>query len=185
MLPGFFDMLRVYYFYSFLLLDSRLRLLADGGAQDEQNHDGHYDADRQADPCALDEARDDEVDKAYERNGDRVGQLSPDVLNVVAVSAGGGHDGRVGNGGAVVAADGAGHAGRNGDNGDVSVGAAENAEHDGNENTEGTPGGAGGKGKADGNKEDYCGEHHAKSACRALDKLGNKDLCAERIGHGL
>ena len=184
MLPGFFDMLRVYYFYSFLLLDSRLRLLADGGAQDEQNHDGHYDADRQADPCALDEARDDEVDKAYERNGDRVGQLSPDVLNVVAVSAGGGHDGRVGNGGAVVAADSAREAGGDADH-QQRIADLEDGQDDGDEDAEGSPARAGRKGQQAGDNEYDRREHVEQARGGGLHNTLNIIGRTKQTGHVL
>ena len=53
----------------------------------------------------LREARDDETDEADGRDGDRVGQLRGDVVQVVALRTGGRHDGGVGDGGAVVAAD--------------------------------------------------------------------------------
>ena len=73
-------------------------LLADGCAQNEENDDGHYNADGQANPCVLNKACDDEVNEAEKSNGKSIGKLSLNMLDVVAVCACGSHDGGVGDG---------------------------------------------------------------------------------------
>ena len=75
---------------------------------DEQGRDGEHDAQRQADPDVLDEAGDDEHHKGDGSHGDGIRHLGRNVIEVITLTAGRGHDGRVGDGGAVVAANSAG-----------------------------------------------------------------------------
>ena len=60
-------------------------------ADDQQDsHHGDH-GDDQVDHHVLDLAGDDVVDESNRRHGDRVGHLSGHVVQVVALSAGGGH----------------------------------------------------------------------------------------------
>lgn len=53
--------------------------------------------DNQADSGILDEARENEADKADTRDSCRIGELGGNVLDMVNVSTGRGHDGSIGN----------------------------------------------------------------------------------------
>ena len=88
------------------LLCSIGRNLPDNYQSCQHQHDG----DGQADPCIADKTGNDVGNEGYCCNSQGVGQLSGYVNNVVALAAGGRHDGGIGNGGAVVTADGAGKA---------------------------------------------------------------------------
>ena len=67
-----------------------------GKHQDCGDRKGHIDV--------LHEARDDEAHKAHGCDRDCIGQLRGHMVEMLALRTGGGHDGRVGDGGAVVAA---------------------------------------------------------------------------------
>ena len=104
------------------------------------------------------------------------------MVDVVTLRTCGSHDGRVGNGGAVVAANGTCHTSGNRNDGDRFA-CRENAENYRNENTECTPRCAGREGESDCDSEDYSGKEVFKCACRFLDKLRNEYLCAEGVRH--
>ena len=80
------------------------------------------------------------------------------MIDVFALRAGGRHDGRIGDGGAVVAAHGARAAGGDADIKKAAV-AGEDGGDDGDEDAEGAPGCTGGEGQHAGDEEDDGGEH--------------------------
>ncbi len=86
------------------------------------------------------------------------------MVYVFALSACGGHDGGIGNGGAVVTAYGAGEAGGHADDGQLAA-CGEYIKHDGDEDAEGTPGGAGGECDEACYNEDDCGQEVVQGAC--------------------
>ena len=110
------------------------------------------------DPCVGDKTRQQEADKGDDRDGDCVGQLGLDVLDVVAVCAGRGHDGRVGDGGAVVAADSAGQACGDADH-QQRIADLEDGQNNGDQDAEGAPACAGRESEQAGNDEDDRREH--------------------------
>lgn len=69
-----------------------------GAVQDEDGEQHQHQGDGQGDIRLGDEAGDEIAHKAHRRHGDGVGQLGGDVVHVVTLSAGGGHDGGVGDG---------------------------------------------------------------------------------------
>ena len=120
---------------------------------DKQESQHEYDAHRQGDEGGLHETGHNISDKGDDRTGDGVGKLRGHVVHVVALSAGRGHDGGVGDGGAVVAAHSARHAGGDADDAQGIV-QGEDVLHDGDQDAEGAPAGAGRKGNKNCNAED-------------------------------
>ena len=104
--------------------------------------------------------------------------------HMVALSAGGGHDGGIRDRGAVVPEHGAGKAGGDADNEQGAVG-GENIGDDGDENAEGAPACAGGEAEQTGHKEDDGGKKAEKSPGGAVHKGGYKVLCPQKPGHVL
>src|SRR5699024_1018285 len=109
------------------------------------------------------------VDKGDGGHGHRVGHLGGHVVQVVALSAGGRHDGGVGDGGAVVAHDRAAQGGADAHHQDghfvqslsgqvVEAAGGEDLQHDGQQDAEGAPGGAGGEAQAAGDQEHHGGK---------------------------
>ena len=90
------------------------------------------------------------------------------MVYMVALCAGACHDGSVGNGRAVVAADRTRHAGRNGNNHQLRIGVGKNRDHNGNQYAESAPRGSGGKCQKTSHKENDCGkkDHQAFRALR-------------------
>ena len=107
-------------------------------AYHEQCTHGQHRAEHKADHRVLHEAREDVRHEAQRRHGDGVWQLRCDMVEVVGLRAGRCHDGRVGDGGAVVAADCARAAGGYADDEQSAV-AGENGGDDGNEYAERAP----------------------------------------------
>mgnify|MGYP003295237264 CR=1 FL=1 len=70
-------------------------------ADEQQGADHQDNSDGQSDDDVGQEAGDDVADEADAGNGAGIGHLSGHVVDVVALSAGGSHDGGVGNGRAV------------------------------------------------------------------------------------
>ena len=105
------------------------------------------------------------------------------MVHVVALCTGGRHNGGVGNGGAVIAADGTGHAGGHTDDAH-GRGQIEDIQGNGNQNAESAPAGAGGKGQKCADDENNGGEQRLESGGGALDGGGNEDTSAQGIGHG-
>ena len=105
---------------------------------------------------------------------------------MIALGTRGGHDGGIGNGGAVVAADSAGHAGGDGDNHEL-IGhiRAEHVHDDGDQDAEGAPARSGGESEEHGDKEDDGGQHDHETAGSALHKARDILRSAEGVGHGL
>jgi len=152
----------------------------------QQGYNHEQDAERQADQPVLDEAGEQVAHKAHTGNGEGIGQLGGNVENMVTLGTGGGHDGGVGNGGAVVAADSAGHAGGDRNNHEFIVQVrTEYTDHDGDQNAEGTPGCAGGKAESAADQEDDGGQEVHESSGRVFHDPGNEFLCTEGVGHGL
>ena len=106
------------------------------------------------------------------------------MVNVVAVCAGGRHDGGVGDGGAVVAADRTGETGGNAH--DLQVGSrVEDRKHDGDEDAEGAPARAGGEGQQAGDHEDDSGQQHEETFGRLLHQTLHIIGGAEETRHAL
>ena len=106
------------------------------------------------------------------------------MLDVVAVCTGRGHDGRVGDGGAVVAADSAGKA--CGDTDHKQVGSvSKDGQHDGDQDAEGAPAGAGGESQTDRDEEDDRREHGEQAVSRALNETRDVYVSTEETGHVL
>ena len=81
----------------------------------KQRCDHQRQRDRQDNQCVRDKACDDIPDKADGCRNDGIGKLRGNVRHMIALSAGRGHDGGIGNRGAVVAADRACHTGGDAD----------------------------------------------------------------------
>ena len=92
-----------------------------------------------------------------------------------------GHDGGVGDGGAVVAAHGAGQAGRDGD--DQHFAFRECVAHDGDQNGEGSPARAGGKGQEHRHQEDDHRQQVLQGGSGAAQQVGNVIFCTQQVGH--
>ena len=98
---------------------------------------------------------------------------------MVTLGAGGGHDGGIGDGGAVVTHHSAGTAG--GDTDDEQLaGSGENSGNNGDQDAEGTPGGAGGEGQNTGHHEDHGGEHGVQRSGGAFHEVMDIDAGAQR-----
>ena len=99
-------------------------------------------ADHEHNKDIADESGDQVGDEGNSCNGDDVGQLRGDMGDMLTLCTGGSHDRRIGDRGAVVAADSAGHAGGDGDNHQLRVGVLEHCNNDRDQDSEGTPGGS-------------------------------------------
>ena len=149
----------------------------------KQGSDHQHDTDRQSDVPALDKARDDEADERDRRDRDRVRQLRTDVVDVVALRTRGGHDGGIGDRGAVVAADSARET--SGDTDDLQLAAREDRQNDRDQDTEGTPGGTGRESEQARYQEDDGGQEVLQRSRRAVHQISDKVLCAHQGGHVL
>ena len=158
------------------------------GADHKQRADHQHDADGQAQqargPHAHQDARDEVGDAGHHRAGDGVRQLCGHMVYVVALGARGGHDGGVGDGGAVVAADRARHAGGDADDGHGVV-HGEDVLHDGNQDAEGAPGGAGGEGQQAADGEHDQRQDHLEAAGGGPDEVPDEELRAQGVRHVL
>ena len=105
------------------------------------------------------------------------------MVHVVALRARGGHDGGVGDGGAVVAAHRPRHAGGDADDGH-GIAHVEHVLDDGDQDAEGAPGGAGGKGQQAAHREHDDGQQHLDAGGGA-DKVPDEVLRAQGVGHAL
>ena len=85
------------------LLEDALMLLGHDGPDDQQGSDHQRRRDDEADDHVLDQAGQDEADEGNAGHGQRIGDLGEHMVQVVAVSTSGSHDGGIGDGGAVVA----------------------------------------------------------------------------------
>ena len=112
------------------------------------------------------------------------------MVDMVALTTGGSHDGGVGNGGAVVTADSAGQAGTDGDHQHLRHGSLTgsvvdggiNLDHDGDEDTEGAPGSTGSEGQTHTDQEDDSGQEVSQTAGGLTDKLSHKYGSAQFAG---
>ena len=104
----------------------------------------------------------------YSRNAgadERIGELCAEMLNVVAAAEGGGHDGGVGNHGAMVAHNSAGqHSRYQNIQGDHTGGS--HGDNDGDYNGKGTPRGSGCKGHQSAGDKYQCGNDGVGDVCR-------------------
>lgn len=105
------------------------------------------------------------------------------MVHVVALGAGGGHDGGVGDRGAVVAADGAGHTGGDADDGHGVV-HLKHALNNGDQDAEGAPAGAGGEGQEAAHHEHDHRQEHLQTGGGA-HKIPDKEFRAQGVGHAL
>ena len=105
------------------------------------------------------------------------------MVYMFTLSACGGHDGGIGDGGAVVSADCAGQAGGHADYSQFAAG-GEYIQYDGNQDAEGAPGGAGGECNEAGYDEDDGGQEIVQSFCAGQSAL-YKTLGVQHAGHGL
>ena len=119
---------------AFSSLGLRFRELLDE-EQDDQHHD---DGDREDHEPVLNQTGQHEADERHDRDRDRVRQLRLDVVDVFAAGTCGGHDGRIGNRRAVVAADSASQAGGHTDE-QQRAGRIEDVDDNRNQNTECAP----------------------------------------------
>ena len=111
-------------------------------------HPGHQSHTRwEGDPGGLSEAGYDVGDKGHSRRCDGIRELGHYMVYVLALCSGGCHDGGVGDGRAVVAADSSGHARGDGDDHKLGIAVFKHSNHNGDQNPEGAPGGSGGKGQ--------------------------------------
>ena len=133
----------------------------------------------------MEESGDDVAHETDRRHGNGVGELCRNVVDVLDLRPGGGHNRGVGNGGAVVAADGTRQAGRNADNHEgVIVG--ENRGDNGNQDAERAPGGTGGEGQYAGDEENHGGEHTVEVVGGPGHGVAHELRRAELVvGHGL
>ena len=103
---------------------------------------------------------------------------------MVALGPGGGHDGGVGDGGAVVAAHGTGHTGGDAHDGQGVV-HGEHVLDNGDQDTEGAPAGAGGKGQQAAHGEHDDGQQQLHPGGGGAHKVPDKVLGAQGVGHAL
>ena len=106
------------------------------------------------------------------------------MIHVITLSTGRGHDGGIGNGRAMIAADSAGHAGGDADDA-KRIAHIENVLNDRDQHTEGAPGGSGGEGQEAGNDENDGGQEVLEAGSAVLDERSDIILGAQRIGHAL
>ena len=118
-----------------------------------QKHQQHN-ADKERDDAAADQTAYEEADEADRGDQQCVRHLGRNVVNMVALCAGGCKDSRIRDRRDVVAADRAGQAGRNGHNQHGARRVAEYRDGNRDQDAEGAPGGAGRKGKAERDQEE-------------------------------
>ena len=106
------------------------------------------------------------------------------MVHMVALGAGGGHDGGIGDGGAVVTTHGAGHAGGDAHDGQRVI-HGEHVLNDGNQHTEGAPAGTGGESQQAADDKHQRRQQHLHTLGAAPDKVPDKILGAQGVGHGL
>lgn len=116
--------------------------------------------------------------------GDGIGQLGGHMIHMVALSAGRGHDGGVGDGGAVVAANRTSHTGGNADDAHRIL-QGEDCHSDGDQDAEGTPRSTGSKRQETADQKDDGGQEEGKVLGIGLDKVIHKLGGAQGVGHGL
>lgn len=138
-------------------MKSRFFLILGAKLDHEERCNRQNDAERQTDPDVLYQSGNDEHDKRDRRDRDGVRHLRGYVVEVVALTARGGHDGRIRDGGAVVAADRARKTRGHTDDEQLRA-RGEDGGNDWNENTERTPGCTRGKCQDTRNQEDDRGE---------------------------
>ena len=152
----------------------------------EHGANGQCHADGQADPSVLHKARDDVHHKGDSRHSQRVGQLRCHVVDVVAVCTCGGHNGRIRDGRAVVAAHGAckarGHA--DGQDGRIRR-IGKQIGHDRNQDAEGAPRGTGCKRQHASHQEDDRGQECGKTCGGAIHQRAHEILGTKQRGHVL
>ena len=153
--------------------------LADGLAQDEERGDHEDNADDEANNPILHEAGDDEAHERDDRHREHVGQLRLHVDYVVHVRAGRGHDRRIRNGRAVIAADRTSQAGGDADGEQLGLG-RENRHDDRDEDAESTPARARGKRETKRNEKDNRRQHAIQAGGGAFHQPGDEDIGAER-----
>ena len=132
-------------FFWFLPLDAAEAIPVEA-IQHQQDQGDQHRADRQGDPGRQGEAGDQIAQGADCRHQGGIGQLGLHMADVLAGSAGGGQDGGIGDGGAVVAVHGPGQGGaQGGDQQRLGVGRSADHGDDGDQHAEGAPGRAHGK----------------------------------------
>ena len=148
-----------------------IRILGDH-LQNECGCNREDNAEREADPDVLNEAGDDEHHEGDAGNGESVRNLSGNVSEVVALCARRGHDGRVGDGGAMVTANSACKASGHTDDEELAA-FGEDGNDDRNENTEGAPGRTGRECKEASYDEDDGGEEVCETFSSAVHEVVN------------
>ena len=107
------------------------------------------------------------------------------MVQVVTLRTGRRHDGRIGDRGAVVAADSAGHACGHGDDHQLIVCCLEAGNDDRDQDTEGSPAGTGREGEAYRDQEDDERQESCKTGRFVLDDVCDEFLGAQTVSHGL
>ena len=115
-------------------------------------------------------------------NGERIGKLRGYVGHMVALCAGAGHDGSIGDGRAVVAANASCKACRHTYD-EKGIVCREDRRYDGDKDTEGSPGGSRREGKADSYEEDDSGKEVCKACSRTGHKGVNVNVSTEKACH--
>ena len=136
---------------------------------------------READPDILNETGDEEHHEGNSCNGKCIGDLGGNVSEVVALRACGGHDGGIGNGGAVVTANSTCETCGHTDDEELAA-FGEDGNDDRNENTEGTPRSTGRECKEASNDEDDRGEEVCETFGSAAHEIVNVVLRTEQRG---
>ena len=153
-------------------------------AQEQQHAEQQRCADQPGDVHILHEACDDEADKADDRDGERIGKLRGNMVKMLTLRTGGGHDGRVGDGGAVVAAHGARAAGGDADDEQLAV-SREDGGNDRDQNAKRAPACAGGKGQNAGHDENDGGQHTVQPRRSGVHQIVDIYIRAKGVDHGL
>ena len=150
-------------------------LTGDDRLDDKERTDHQRDGDDEVDDDVLDQAREDEAHERDACHSQRVGNLREHMVQVEAVRAGGGHDGGVGDGGAVVAhyAAGAGRGQTDGAENRLDV-IVEDGDDDGSHDADGAPRGAGGEANGRADQEDHGREEQLQAPC-ACHGLADED----------
>ena len=141
----------------------------------EQGADHHGDGDGQHNDPVLDEACQNVGHGGHTGHGQRVRQLGGHMVHMVTLSTGRGHDGGVGNGRAVIAADSTRQAGRHGNDHDLAL-ARKYSGHDGQQNAERAPGCTGGKCQTQCDQEDHSRQENGQGFSSAADGQLYKDV---------
>ena len=163
------------------------KLDADDAEGDQLQRNGHSQQDQRGEKAGagaeddLAQAGDDVADRRDGGHGDGIGQLGGHMVHMAAMGARRGHDGGIGDGGAVVAADRAGQARRDGD--DQHLALREGVADDGDQDGEGAPRSAGGKGEEDRHEEDDGGQQVLQGRRRAVQQVRDVVFCAQQVGH--